>query len=199
MGADCDSDSELDAYDADGMFPDLGDESTLSISKSAKRRQRRKRSGQRVENVVSAVWAWDTSPQNARPSDHGAKIDIISANPCQPSVVTVSDLGLDIFMQSRVPPLLQRPASVLEPACHAGFQVQQQWAPSMSQAETFIASENWIPVPMPICFGEHVPSLPSAPSPHTMFSVPGFRSNEPQATAPPMTPVHGANCLAAPR
>lgn len=193
--ADCDSASEQDAYDEDEVLPDLGDGSTPAVSKSAKRRQRRKRSGQRTENVVSVVWAWDASPQNATTYSHDARIDCISANPHQRTVVTVTDLGLDISMQSQTPSLPQRPTPALEPELNAPLQMQQQWAPSygVSQTATFLALENWVPVSAPICFGEHAPSLPSAPSPLTVLSVSGFRSNGSQATEPPMTPIHGAN------
>jgi len=193
--ADCGSDSEQDVYDADGVEPDQDDGSTPAVSKSAKRRQRRKRSGQRGENAVSAVWAWDVSPQNAPSNCHDVKICSFSSNPHQRSVVTVSDLGLDIVMQPQTPSLPQRPTLSLEPTCHASLQVQHQFLPSggMSQITTFPPSENWMAaVPAPICFGEHAPtSLSGAPSPLAVLSVSGVRSNEAQATEPQMTPVYG--------
>jgi len=189
--ADCDSDSEQDVYDVDGVVLDQGDASTSALSKSAKRRQRRKRSGQRGENEVSAVWAWDVTAQNTASNDHDAKVSSVSTNSRQRSVVTVSDLGLDVIMQPQTPSLPQRQTLSLETVCHTSLQVQPQFAPSgeLSQMTTFPASENWIAVPVPICFGEHAPtSLLGASSPLAVLSVSGARSNEPQATEPPMTP-----------
>jgi len=149
--------------------------------------------GQRGENEVSAFWAWDVIPQNTASNGYDAMVGSVSPNPCQRSVVTVSDLGLDVITQPRTASLPQRHTLSLGTMSHTLLQVQPQFAPSsgLSQMTTVPTPENWIAVPVPICFGEHVPtSVLGASSPSAVLSVSGARSNERQATEPLMTPPH---------
>jgi hypothetical protein len=157
--ADCESDSE-DESCADEHQLDHGEDCASVPSKSARRRQRRKRAG-RIDALAASVL--DASPQSAARHGH-VKIDsvTVSAKSHHCTVVTVCDLGLDVISTPSLPPRYHSVAAALSQSCHtfhdaASLPVQQHLAQSYGMHQ--ISSEGWVAVAMPICLSATEPRM----------------------------------------